>query len=151
MRIIALSSQGSEFGYRRELLGERLTIENAGIDVTDEIARLSARIDAIKSLAASGGLFEKSARTFEDGINIVALALDDIWNETNSLHRQLGTDQLNLDKRLYRPAALDDDVSISQPSLLTAWAAGFVLALSLVGAMLGFLVYLSRVKAHSAV
>lgn len=149
-RIIALSSQGSEFGYRRELLGDKLTIENTGIDVSDSIARISARIQAIEALATSGALAQDSVEVFEGGVQMVATTLDTIWDETNSLHRQLGAEQLNPDKLLYRPMALEEDKRISQPSPLSIWTIGFAVALTLVGAMLGFLVYLSRVKAKPA-
>ena len=148
-RIIALSSQGSEFGYRRELLGDRLAIENTGIDVSDSISRFSARIQAIEAFSGSGPSLQQSVTAFEDGIQLVSTSLDSIWEETNRIHLQLGAEQLNQDKLLYMPAALGAEMQVSEPSLLSVWNLGFAFALALLGAVIGFFVYLTRLKVRS--
>lgn len=147
-RVIDLSSRGPEFGFRRELLDGRLTIQNTSINVAGQIDRLTTRIQAIEAFSPSDARLKESADVFTEGVRFVSAALNGIWDETNRLHTELGTTQLSQDKLLYKPASLEEDVRVSQTSLMSMWSIGFVITCGLVGALLGFFAYLWRVNAR---
>lgn len=143
-KIIDLSLKGSGREFKEGLLGKKLEIEDNGISVQEKKERLSRRIASIEAFVTDPAKVVGKAEVFVDTSKEVDAGLNAIWEDSNQIVTQVDPLQLNFDKVLYKPAALESDVQISRPGMLRTRNLAFVGIMTVLGAAIGFAVFLLR-------